>query len=45
MKVKSYSNFRDWLQCYQKKENIVDGTKRRFWFDKKFLQNDFGESN
>ena len=37
MKVKSYPNFRSWLQCYQKKESLVDGTKRRFWFDKKYL--------
>ena len=41
MKVKSYSSFRDWLQCYQKKANVIDGTKRRFWFDQKFLQKDF----
>jgi endonuclease VIII-like 1 len=29
-------SFRDWLQCYQKLENIIDKKGRRFWFDSKF---------
>ena len=25
--------FREWLQCYGKKENIVDANGRTFWYD------------
>jgi endonuclease VIII-like 1 len=31
-------SFRDWLQCYQKSENIIDSKNRRFWFDSKFKE-------
>jgi endonuclease VIII-like 1 len=30
--------FREWLQCYGKKEKIKDRSGRTFWFDKKFKQ-------
>jgi endonuclease VIII-like 1 len=29
--------FRDWLQYYGKKESVIDSAKRRFWLDKKWL--------
>jgi endonuclease VIII-like 1 len=29
-------SFRDWLQCYQKEDNVIDKKGRRFWFDKKY---------
>ena len=28
--------FREWLQCYGKKEKIVDSKGRTFWFDEKY---------
>lgn len=28
--------FKDWLQCYEKKSKIKDGTGRTFWYDKKW---------
>jgi len=31
------TSFRDWLQCYGKMNNIEDSKGRRFWFDKKWL--------
>jgi len=36
-KQDAFASFRNWLECYQKKVNIVDGTKRRFWFDSKWI--------
>jgi hypothetical protein len=30
--------FKQWLQCYGKKEKIVDKTGRSFWFDSKWLR-------
>lgn len=29
--------FREWLQCYGKKEKIKDKSGRTFWFDNKYL--------
>ena len=26
-------HFREWLQCYGKKEKIVDANGRTFWYD------------
>jgi endonuclease VIII-like 1 len=34
MKAEAPTSFRDWLNCYQKKESIVDSKNRRFWYDK-----------
>lgn len=28
--------FNDWVKCYGKGESLVDGTGRRFWYDKKW---------
>lgn len=30
-------NASEWLQCYKKKNSCVDGTKRRFWYDEKWM--------
>jgi endonuclease VIII-like 1 len=35
-KADAPKSFRDWLQCYQKCENIIDKKGRRFWFDSKY---------
>lgn len=29
-------NFKEWMKCYGKLENTVDGTGRTFWYDKKW---------
>lgn len=31
--------FRQWMQCYTKKEKIKDKSGRTFWFDSKYLNN------
>lgn len=31
--------FQSWMQCYGQKHSIIDKTGRRFWFDKKWLDN------
>lgn len=30
-------DFREWLQCYQKMESVWDSKGRKFWFNKKYL--------
>ena len=37
MKIDAPRTFRDWLNCYQKKESIIDSKKRRFWYDKIYI--------
>lgn len=41
MMKKKMHNFRDWLQCYQKMCCVVDGTKRKMWFDERWLSDEY----
>jgi endonuclease VIII-like 1 len=34
------TSFRDWLQCYGKMESVEDSKGRRFWYHKKFMNNE-----
>jgi len=36
MKSDAPTSFRDWLNCYQKKESVIDSKNRRFWYDKRY---------